>query len=94
MNSLADYNFLFAIGWDAYFGKLDKSVRDRILAKMEQLRGEHSSRHLKQTPIFVEEVGQYRICFSIREKEKVKIFYFVGDHKDYEKWYSGVKQAP
>ena len=93
MTPLGEYKFKFADGWDAYFRNLDKSVRDRILAKMEQLRHEHSSRHLKQAPIFVEEVGQYRICFKIDEKERMKIFYFVGDHKDYEKWYSGVKQG-
>ena len=61
------------------------------MKKILQLSSEHSSRHLKQTPVFVEEVGQYRICFRIDEKEKVKIFYFVGDHKDYERWYSSVK---
>jgi hypothetical protein len=34
----------------------------------------------------VEEVGQYRICYKSFEDRKVRRFYFVGDHKEYERW--------
>jgi hypothetical protein len=34
----------------------------------------------------VEEVGQYRICYKSFEARKVRRFYFVGDHKEYERW--------
>jgi len=34
---------------------------------------------------FVEKVGQYRICHKSFENRKVRRFYFVGDHKQYEK---------
>lgn len=88
MNSLAEYTFKFHEDWDSYFKRLDLAIRDKVLKKLEQLRHAHPSRHLGHgTPIFVEEVGQHRICFGIDETQKMKTFYFVGDHKEYEKWY-------
>jgi len=92
MTAPGEYTLNFTVFWDAYFRELDQSVREKVLSKLEQLRGRHPSRHLQHgLPFFVEEVGQYRICFKVDEGEKVKIFFFVGDHKEYEKWYSGVK---
>ena len=35
---------------------------------------------------FVEEVGQYRICYKSFEDKILRRCYFVGDHKEYEKW--------
>ena len=84
------YALMFAEGWDACFEKLDKAIQRRIISKLEQLRGEIPSRRFKHAPIFVEEVGQYRICFKIDELGRSKTFYFVGDHKEYERWYSGM----
>jgi len=39
---------------------------------------------------FAEEVGQYRIVFTCEANQKV--VYFVGNQKDYEKWYSKRKR--
>jgi hypothetical protein len=36
---------------------------------------------------FVIEVGQYRIAYYCDEKKKEKVIHFVGDHKEYRKWY-------
>lgn len=71
--------------------KIDKSVKLKILKKIKKLEEKNSSRHLKKGfPFFVAEVGQHRICFEVREKCKPmkKIIHFVGNHKEYEKWYS------
>ena len=34
---------------------------------------------------FVEESGQYRIIYTCREQQKTILF--IGDHKNYEKWF-------
>lgn len=69
--------------------KLDKPNQVRILKKIAQLEREDiQSRHLKHgLPFFVEEAGGYRIIFEVRETEKMKTILFIGDHKEYEKWY-------
>jgi hypothetical protein len=35
---------------------------------------------------FVEEVGQYRVAYTSNEAEGVRSFYFVGTHKEYNRW--------
>jgi mRNA-degrading endonuclease RelE of RelBE toxin-antitoxin system len=77
--------------WDFYFKKLDKSVRERILKKIEKLKTDWNigsfSRHLRHgAPYPVQEIGKYRLCFRLKDKEKVIRIYFADDHKDYEKW--------
>lgn len=45
-------------------------------------------RHLrKPAKFFVAEIGQYRILYRVFEDSKMVRFYFVGNHKEYEKWY-------
>jgi mRNA-degrading endonuclease RelE of RelBE toxin-antitoxin system len=84
---MGEYSLDFAEGWEAYFEKLDKSMRERVWRKIQQLKTIPHSRHLKHgLDYFVSEVGQYRIAYKINEEKKTKILYFVGDHKDYEKW--------
>ena len=81
------YEIKFHPSWDIYFSKLDSTMKKRVMKKILQLQYDIPSRHLKQgLPYFVVEVGQYRLCFSIDEKSKTKTLYFVGDHKEYEKW--------
>ncbi len=43
-------------------------------------------RHLMRSSFFVDEVGQYRIIYRVSDETRVR-FYFVGTHKEYEKWY-------
>ncbi|MFH1224205.1 MAG: hypothetical protein V1676_00190 [Candidatus Diapherotrites archaeon] len=71
-------------------GRIDKASRLRILKKLVSLEKENQARHLeKGLPFFVAEAGQFRICFKVQENGKEKRVYFIGNHKEYEKWYSG-----
>jgi mRNA-degrading endonuclease HigB of HigAB toxin-antitoxin module len=74
-------------GWDRYFRKFDKEIQLQILKKISQLIATSSHRRLHQSKFCVEEVGQYRICFIIEEETRKKYIHFVGNHKQYEKWY-------
>jgi len=71
---------------------LDKPIKERIEKKLRQLeREEFKSRHFRHgVPVFVEEVGQYRIAFKIREDLKEKRVVYIGKHGDYEKWYGSL----
>lgn len=82
-----EYSLEFEECWDSYFKKLDSSMRGRVWKKIQQLKGSIPSRHLKKgLDFYVSEIGQYMLCYKINEKAKVKTIYFVGDHKEYEKW--------
>ncbi|MBI5224279.1 hypothetical protein HY989_00235 [Candidatus Micrarchaeota archaeon] len=89
---LKNWRLEFRIGWDLHFKEFDKSVRDGIIKKFDQMkspivgRGLHSSRYL------VEEVGGYRIAYIADELTNTKKIHFVGNHKQYEQWYSSLGQ--
>lgn len=84
---LKPWNLHYELDWDVNFKDFDSSTKIMIWKKIQQLkqplrgRGLHSSRYL------VEEVGQYRIVYDEIEETKTRRIYFVGDHKQYEKWY-------
>ena len=81
------YAIEFHEDWDSYFSKLDNSLKKRVMKKILQLQYGVPARHLKQgLPFFVSEMGQYRLCYTVDEKRKIKTIYFVGNHKDYERW--------
>lgn len=71
--------------WDKHFKKFDFSVQQRILKKFDQMKQPLVGRGLHGSHFLVEEVGQYRIAFI--QKESTKFIHFVGNHKQYEKWY-------
>ena len=75
------------------FLALDNSVRIKILKKLKQMEIEDlQSRHFKHgIPVFIEEVGQFRIIFKLKGELKEKRVMFIGDHKEYEKWYKSQK---
>ncbi len=76
----------FADAWDKYYSKLDNSEKKKILKKIEKLTELDSTRHMKYgLPYFVLETGQYRICFE--EENNCRTIIFVGNHKQYEKWF-------
>ena len=76
----------FGEEWNEHFDKLDKSQKERIWKKIQQLKELQNARHLKfGAPFFVVETGQYRISFE--EIETKRIIRFAGTHKQYEKWY-------
>ncbi|MBI4214766.1 hypothetical protein HY546_02115 [archaeon] len=73
-------------GWDKNFVKFDWQVQQQILKKLNQMKQPLASRGLHSSQLHVEEVGQYRIVFRPDDGTKIKNVYFVGDHKQYEKW--------
>ena len=81
------YKIRFHPKWDGHYSKLDKSLRQRVMKKIMQLQGELPARHLGQgLPFYVCEIGQYRLCYETDEGKKVRTMFFVGTHKEYEKW--------
>ncbi len=73
--------------WDEYFLSLDKSIQIRIYKKIKQIKHGLSSKHMqKGLPYFKENVGQYRITYVEFSETKIRRLYFVGTHKEYEKW--------
>ncbi len=72
---------------EVQLSKLDNSLRIRILKKIKQMETKEVGRHLeKGLPYFVEEIGQYRIAFSLNKQQTEKHVVFIGDHKEYDKW--------
>lgn len=71
------------------FLKLDKTIKEQMAKKLKQMeRDDFDSRHFKHgVPVFVEEAGQHRIVFRKVEETKQKRVIFIGDHKEYEKWF-------
>jgi hypothetical protein len=78
--------------WEKYFAVLSEELKIRVIKKIHFLSEyPKSQRHLKfGIPFYVSELGQYRITYKIFESEHKIMFYFVGDHKEYEKWYSSI----
>ena len=71
------------------FKCLDKSVKKKIAKAIDSLKNRDTGKRLKGfSNFFVKKVGQYRIVYVKDSKEKRKIVYFIGDHKEYEKWYT------
>ncbi len=86
------YSITFHPEWDLYFSKLDNSIQIKILKKIKKMQNLPPGRHLKKgIDYFVEEIGQYRVAYRLKSKNHKKI-YFVGTHKDYEKWL-GLRKA-
>lgn len=76
----------FVEDWDDFFEKFDNSSKNIVWKKIMKLKYLQSARHLCHgLQFFVVEVGQYRICFE--EINNVRRIVFVGNHKQYEKWY-------
>jgi len=83
------YTAIYDRDWPAYFNCLDNETRNRVIKKIEKLLEYPYKRHLRgKAKYFVDEVGQYRIAYDVFENAKEVHFYFVGKHKDYEKFYN------
>ena len=88
---LTPWKLDFKPGWDLHFKKFDNSTRKHILNKLNQMKQPLGARGLHSSEFQVEEVGQYRIAFIEDETTKTKFVHFVGDHKQYEKWYKSIQ---
>jgi len=74
--------------WAKLFDLLPEDIKLQIIKKINRICEEPHKRHLVgNANYFVGEVGQYRIIYRIFERNKEVRFYFVGNHKSYEKWY-------
>lgn len=78
----------FKDGWDKHYSKYNIDTKERIIKKIEQMKQPLPGRGLKKSKFLVEEVGQYRIAYF--QNENVKEIHFVGNHKQYEKWYKKI----
>lgn len=82
------YNASYDEEWPKYFDRLDNTIKERVAKKIKKILDFPEKRHLKKgAKYFVDETGQYRILYRIFEENKEVRFYFVGNHKEYEKWY-------
>jgi len=82
------YCLTFYGDWANYFDNLPHELKDRITKKINSVLENPYKRHMaKGARFFVAEVGQYRLIYRIFEETKEIRFYFVGNHKRYEKWY-------
>jgi len=73
--------------WDIHFKKFDKSTQEKIFKKLKQLEQPLQARGLHSSKYRVEETGQYRIAFKNNHETRTREIHFIGNHKQYEKWY-------
>ncbi len=58
------------------------------MKKIKKISDFPEKRHLKKgAKFFVNEIGQYRIIYKVFKEKKEIRFYFIGKHKEYEKWF-------
>lgn len=89
--SRSEYLDEYSPKWRRRFERLDNSVKIRAVKKIGQiLKGLHSEHACLGLPYFKENIDEnYRICYKSFEDRKVRRFYFVGDHKEYDRWLAG-----
>jgi mRNA-degrading endonuclease RelE of RelBE toxin-antitoxin system len=85
---LINWNLEFKQGWDEHFKHFDKAIQSRIIKKLEQMKSPLQGRGLNSSNYKVEEVGGYRIAYIEDQNSHTKRIHFVGNHKQYEQWYS------
>jgi len=82
------YDAAYDEEWPKYFNKLENEIRERVAKKIKKILEYPQKRHLKKgAEYFVGEASQYRIVYKVFEENKEVRFYFVGNHKEYERWY-------
>ena len=80
------YELAYADDWDKYFKKMNKDIQRKIWKQIQQIKHLEKAKHLKHgLPFFIVETTQYRLDY--KKEENKRIIYFVGSHKQYEKWY-------
>jgi len=83
------YTLVYDVDWDNYFQNVPEVIKKRFLKRREKYVNFPTIgfRHTKHgVSYFVDEIGQYRVCFTSDEDNKIRTFYFIGDHKEYEKF--------
>lgn len=83
---MTKYQISFSTLAEVQFLKLDKSIKERISKRIQHMTIEPTGRHLHHgLGFFVIGLGQYRIVYKV--KNTIKVIFFVGNHKEYEKWF-------
>ncbi|MFH1588448.1 MAG: type II toxin-antitoxin system RelE/ParE family toxin [Candidatus Diapherotrites archaeon] len=82
------YKSFYDEDWPKYFSKLDNTLKERVVKKISKIIEFPKKRHLgKKAKFFVDEIGQHRIIYRVFDETNEIRFYFVGSHKEYEKWF-------
>lgn len=82
------YKESFDEKWPEYFNCLDNAIKEHVAKKIKKILEFPEKRHLKKgARFFVDEIGQNRIVYRVFEENKEVRFYFIGNHKEYEKWF-------
>jgi len=82
------YKASFHKDWPGYFDKLENQIKEHTVKKIQKILEHPQKRHLGGgAKYFVDEIGQYRILYMVFEERQEVRFFFVGNHKEYEKWY-------
>ncbi len=84
---LASWKIELKPGWDTHFKKFDKSIQKQILNKLDKMKQPLQARGLHSSSYQIEEADQYRIAFMLEEETRTKYIHFIGNHKQYEKWF-------
>ena len=71
---------------DKIFWKTWTHTQIRVVRKIAKILKYPRKRHLHIPVFFVVEIGQYRLTYRVFEETGEVRFYFVGTHKEYEKW--------
>ena len=83
------YKATFHKSWPEFFDTLDNTIKERVTKKIQKILEYPKKRHLAGgAKYFVDEVSQYRILYMIFEEKQEVRFFFVGNHKQYEKWFN------
>ncbi len=86
---MGEYQIVLSEEAYSQFRKLDRSVKKKISKAIDYLKTHDSGKRLKKfNNLFVKKIGQYRIVYVKDGEETKKVVYFIGDHKEYERWYS------
>ena len=83
------YNLEFENDWRSYFRNVPLDIQNRFKKRLDiyETFPSFAFRHEKHgLDFFVDEINQYRVLFTSDEKSKIRRFYFIGDHKEYEKF--------
>ncbi|MEK6979707.1 MAG: hypothetical protein AABW86_05780 [Candidatus Micrarchaeota archaeon] len=83
------YQLEYDQDWYGYFDTVPEDIQRRFMKRREKYIAfpTFAFRHEKrEVTFFVDEIGQYRALFTSDETTLTRKFYFIGDHKAYEKF--------
>ncbi|MEK6972679.1 MAG: hypothetical protein AABW72_01400 [archaeon] len=82
------YKDTYDVDWCKYFNALDNAIKGHVAKKIRKILEFPKKRHLGQkAKFFVDEIGQHRVIYRVFDETNEVRFYFVGNHKEYERWH-------